>query len=390
MFVFSAARDSGQSVLTCFFDLSKAFDRVWHKGLLAKRLHYGARDLQGPHLGGSLHNWSPSTGKSLRHNVILAPHPGRGAPRLRTWPSTFPYTIDLPHACTSTNTTCSQFADDTALITSTPSLQTTEQHLQEAISSAGRWLKDWHLLVNVEKTVTVIFHNDNRPPAQQPTIYLDEQLLTVARKQRHLGITSQHDLRWTEHTNSTLNKLLTSLKNILRLRNSLNSSALAYLYCTYIRPKLEYACIALSPLPTHTMDKLERFQRKAARVCVRLPLYTPADHSHLSVDLVFLHSTVVGISNTSFLHTPYITVMPLPTFCNLPPPTTPNYSLRHRRSYRIPSSRTDRHKDSPIYKSLYLFNSLPENIKNTRNRAQFKFQINDLLINSVCPCSSHP
>ena len=62
----------------------------------------------------------------------------------------------------------------------------------------------------------------------------------------------------------------------------------------------------------------------------------------------------------------------------------------HPTPYHIPSSRTDRHKDSPIYKSLYLFNSLPENIKNTRNRAQFKFQINDLLINSVCPCSSHP
>ena len=190
------------------------------------------------------------------------------------------YTIDLPHACTNTNKTCSQFADDTALITSTPSLQTTEQ-LQEAVSPAGRWLKDWHLLVNVEKPVTVVFHHDNRPNAQQPTIYLDEQLLTVARKQRHLGITFQHDLRWTEHTNAILNKSLTSLKNILPLRNSLNSSALTYLYCTYIRPKLEYACIALSPLPTHTMDKLERFQRKAARVCLRLPIYTPADHSHL-------------------------------------------------------------------------------------------------------------
>ena len=47
------------------------------------------------------------------------------------------------------------------------------------------------------------------------------------------------------------------------------------------RPILEYACIALSPLPTHTMDKIECFQRKAARVCLRLPFYTPVDHSHL-------------------------------------------------------------------------------------------------------------
>ena len=104
------------------------------------------------------------------------------------------YTIDLPHTCTSTNTTCSQFADDTALITSTPSIQASEQQLQEAVSSAGRWLQDWHLLGNVEKTVTMLFHHDNRPPERLPTIYLQDHLLNVARKQRHLGIVFQHDL----------------------------------------------------------------------------------------------------------------------------------------------------------------------------------------------------
>ena len=243
----SAARDSGQSVLACFFDLSKAFDRVWHKGLLAKLLHYGVRD--------RALTWVESylTVRRERLKVLdttssWLPIPA-GVPQGSVLgPLLFLiFTIDLPNACTNTNTTCSQFADDTALMTPTPSLQATEKQLQEAVSSASRWLKDWYLLVNVEKTGTVIFHHDNRPSAQQPTIYLDEQLLTVARKQCHLGITFQHDLRWTEHTNVILNKSLASLKNILRLRNSLNSSVLTYLYSTYIRPKFEYACIALSP-----------------------------------------------------------------------------------------------------------------------------------------------
>ena len=52
---------------------------------------------QGPHLGGSLPNWSPSTGESLRHNVILAPHTSRGARRLCTWSSTFPYSTLLTY-----------------------------------------------------------------------------------------------------------------------------------------------------------------------------------------------------------------------------------------------------------------------------------------------------
>ena len=41
----SASRDSGQAVSACFFDLSKAFDRVWHAGLLAKLEHLGVRGI---------------------------------------------------------------------------------------------------------------------------------------------------------------------------------------------------------------------------------------------------------------------------------------------------------------------------------------------------------
>ena len=169
---------------------------------------------------------------------------------------------------------------------------------------------------------TVISHHDNRPPAQQPTIYLDKQLLTLARKQRHLGTTFKHDLHWTEHNNAILNKSLTSMKNILRLRNSLNSSALAYLHCTYVRPKLEYACIALSPLPTHTMDKLERFQRKVAKVCLRLPLYTPADHSHMlrRLSLSSLHCRR-NIKHLLFAHSIHHRFAPPHILqLNLPPP----------------------------------------------------------------------
>ena len=235
----SAARDSGQSVLACFFDLSKAFDRVWHEGLLAKLLHYG--------VSGRVLAWLKTYLTGRRHRVQVQDCTSSWL----TIPAGVPqgsvlgpllfliYTVDLPHACTSTKTTCSQFADDTALITSTPSIQASEQQLQEAVSSAGRWLQDWHLLVNVEKTVTMLFHHDNRPPERLPTIYLQDHLLNVARKQRHLGIVFQHDLRWAEHINTILNKSLTSLQNLLRLRNSLNSSALSYLYRTYIRPKLE-------------------------------------------------------------------------------------------------------------------------------------------------------
>ena len=38
---FCRALDKGKEVCFVFCDISKAFDRVWHRGLIAKLKHYG-------------------------------------------------------------------------------------------------------------------------------------------------------------------------------------------------------------------------------------------------------------------------------------------------------------------------------------------------------------
>ena len=45
----ASALDEGHTTLACFYDLSKAFDRVWHRGLLVKLYHFGVR--------GQAHAW---------------------------------------------------------------------------------------------------------------------------------------------------------------------------------------------------------------------------------------------------------------------------------------------------------------------------------------------
>ena len=46
---FCQALDESKEVPVVFCDISKAFDRVWHRGLLAKLYHYG--------ITGNLHRW---------------------------------------------------------------------------------------------------------------------------------------------------------------------------------------------------------------------------------------------------------------------------------------------------------------------------------------------
>ena len=269
----SSARDSGQTVLSCFFDLSKAFDRVWHQGLMAKLSHLG--------LSGKAHSRFLEYLTHRRQRVMLDGQCSHwldipaGVPQGSVLgPLLFlAYTVDLPSACVNSTTVCSQFADDTALVTTSKSLATAEQDLQLAVTSAGEWLRTWHLLVNPSKTVVMMFYHPNRPPPRQPFIQLHGTTLSVVSQHKHLGLVLESSLRWTSYVDHIIRKALNKLHLIHRIRGTLSCSALCFLYKTYVRPIIEYASLPYCNIPVVLSDRLERFQRKAARVCLRLPLF---------------------------------------------------------------------------------------------------------------------
>ena len=348
----SAYRDFGHHVSACFFDLSKAFDRVWHPGLLKKLFHYGVE--------AEAHIWLTGylSGRSQRVQVDGTVSPWLGVAVGVPQGSDLGPLLFL--TCTNDDTTCSQSADDTALIASTSSPQQTEQQLQRAVTSAAKWLNDWHLLVNIDKTVTMTFYHDNRPPAHFTTIFLNDSPLKTVRQQRHLGVIFQHNLQWSTHVNNIINKSLKVLHMLTKLRNSLNSSALSYLYCTYIKPILEYACIAVTPLPHNIPDRLKRIQRKAARICLHHPLFSPVDHSsllhRLQLSTLFSRRRIkqLLLSHSIFHHYAPPHLLQL----QLPPLAANVYSLRRPRSYPLTALIISFSPTTLSFLSLFFFFSL--------------------------------
>ena len=387
----SASRECGKSVISCFFDLSKAFDRVWHKGLIAKLEHYG------------VHEHALQWFKAYLYNRRQRTKVGGAYSSWRTIPAGVPqgsvlgpllfliYTADLPQACLNSYTTCSQFADDTALLAAAHSFQDAEDSLQTAVTSAGDWLLQWHLLVNTSKTVVMVFHHDNRPPTRQPCITLDGVQLAVVMKHRHLGVDIEHDFGWSSHVSAVLNKASSRLHMFHRLKSSLNRPALKYLYTTYIRPIIEYASIAVTPLPVYLQDRIERFQRKAARICLNLPLFTPVNHSSI------LHSLELPTAESRrklklvlFAHAIYFEYAPQHILDLNVQHASTSYALRHKRTFNIPICRTDRHTSSPVNFALHLYNQLPTDVRLVPQKSAFKHQVKSLLLSSVCSCSAHP
>ena len=183
--------------------------------------------------------------------------------------------------CVSERSQCDQFADDTALTTVSETSGACEQQLPESVDATSRWLSNWKLTVNQEKTVTMEFSRRSRPLPTDFSIHLNDSLLRKVEDQRHLGLVLLADLRWTLHVNRALSKGAPLLHTVLRLRGSLSKQALTLHYCSYIRPVLEYASIAWPRLPAHLRDRLERFQRRVFNVILRLPVFEHSDHDTL-------------------------------------------------------------------------------------------------------------
>ena len=383
----SAAKDNGDAVSACFFDLSKAFDRVWHKGLLEKLKHLGVRS--------QAHDWISSYLCNRRQRVRVAdttspwlPIPA-GVPQGSVLgPLLFLiYTYDLPTSCTNTHTKCSQFADDTALITTHKDPVQAQEHLQQAITSAGAWLQSWHLLVNAGKTVVMSFQR-----TQTLQLTLHKTTLKQVSSHRHLGLTIQSDLRWNEHVQTKISKAQRSLAILMKIRGTIHTNALTLIYTTYIRPILEYATLATSNMTTTLQDKLERFQRRACRVCLRLPMFQPVNHTsllfQLSLDTL---SSRRHYRQVTLAHTLHMGTVPPhllnPHFCPLA--KRPTIQLRRTRTYELPTTKTTRHRDSPINIALCRYNNLPADIREIKSIALFKKSVSPLILSSTCSCSSH-
>ena len=145
----SGAIETGQYAFSCFYDLSKAFYRVWHAGLLCKLELLG---LQGKALDW-LKDYLTTREQQVRVN-------GTPSSRLKI-PAGVPqgsvlgplffliYTSDLPEAVADVpGSSCEQFADDTNLTSINSRADLTEDNLQVAINQTALWLRVWRLCVN--------------------------------------------------------------------------------------------------------------------------------------------------------------------------------------------------------------------------------------------------
>ncbi|GBP83460.1 Probable RNA-directed DNA polymerase from transposon BS [Eumeta japonica] len=150
--------ETERSTVAVFFDVAKAFDRVWHAGLI-----YKLYSLQVPdRLIITIQNYLANRHFTFRHERT---HSTRrliraGVPQGSTLSPLLysAYTNDVPRP-SSSGVQLALFADDTALFYGNRNRSTrfTLLPLQRAIDELGQWFRKWRIEVNPDKSAAIQF-----------------------------------------------------------------------------------------------------------------------------------------------------------------------------------------------------------------------------------------
>ena len=193
-----------------FCDISKAFDRVWHRDLLHKLEKYGIK--------GELLLWIESYLNSRKQKVfvngVLSSQMklNAGVPGSVLGPLLFLiYINDIADNLTGK---ARLFADDTSLSYSLSDLAEIEIVLNDDLEKLKVWANKWLIMFNPLKTevmlISNIFHDyDLR-------LTYDNTRLNIVETHKHLGIHLSSNNKWTKHIDS----VISASKQVSYLENS--------------------------------------------------------------------------------------------------------------------------------------------------------------------------
>ena len=259
---FCQALDSGKEVRAVFCDISKAFDRVWHSGLLYK--------LQAAGVTGDVLNWFKSYLSDRKQRVVLPSTVSEwtfiraGVPQGSILGPLL-FLVYINDIVRDIGSNIRLFADDTSLFIIVDNPVTAADSLNTDLTKISQWAATWLVTFNPAKTEALLFSRKlNRP--QHPPLYMQNHLISEVDVHKHLGLYFTNDCTWHNHINYIKEKAWHRLNIMRKLKFKLDRKSLETIYLTFIRPLLEYGDVIFDNCTQYEKQELDKIQNEAARI----------------------------------------------------------------------------------------------------------------------------
>ena len=367
--LFAKALNDKKDIRLVFCDQSKAFDKVWHEGLLYKLRTFG---IEGP-----LFQWLVSYLSERRQRVTIkngsSPwiNISAGVPQGSILGPLL-FLIHINDIVENIESNIKLFADDTSLFVIIDKDENESiQKLNRDLDRISNWAKTWLVTFNPDKTKSL--HVSLKPNTNHPSLYFDNHELKIVDTHKHLGITFNRTLSWGDHIDSLCTKSNMKLFTMAKLKHILDRKTLKTMYISFVRPTLEYGNIIWQNCNDNESERLECIQKRAARIITGCIKRTPTNLLYEECGLEYLE-TRRNRQLLLFFHK--LLHDNVPHYLQDLKPTNNfnrhNRNLRNRHNLDPPKFRIKKYEDSLLIKATKLWNNLSHEIQNIMDYQSFK------------------
>ena len=188
-----------EQTVACFLDVEKAFDSVWHDGLLFKLREIQLPDCYLRLIASFLTERTfcvriDDHVSSERRITAGVPQGSVLGPLL--------FSVYVNDAPREPGVQMALFADDTAVYTADRNADRAILRLQRALDAYSTWTESWKVAVNDTKSSAVLFSKRRKEPRGR--VRLGRTYLPWSREVKYLGVHLDRRLTWRTHAETCL------------------------------------------------------------------------------------------------------------------------------------------------------------------------------------------
>ena len=349
-----------------FLNVSSAFEKVWHKGLLAKLGQIGVEgsfsDIFRSYLSGRQQLVVIDGVKSDICDLEAGiPQGSRLGPLL--------FIIYMNDIIQDIESDILIFADDTSLFATGSDPAETAEILNRDLKKISIWASKWKITFNSSKSKDMIFSQkclNNSPPLILNNSYIDRVNL-----HKHLGLYLSSTLDWTEQIKQVCLKANQKL-SVLRSVKLLKRQTLDLLYKITVRSVIDYALpVYFKTLKQTEISRLENIQYRAAKVVTGAFHYTSREKLNIELGWETIEKRSDLLSLNIFHKIHLHETRPLIRNCMPKLDIERTHALRSKGGYIPSKNYGTKFKKSFFPNTSSLWNSLPRNVQ-SKDLADFK------------------